>query len=83
MGREEAMKNIIILLIGSLLCSAPKISSSCTTFCLDKGGHLVFGKNFGWIQNDGLVFVNKRGVVKTARSGGEVCSPASWTSQIW
>jgi len=66
--KEAVMKNIMILLIVSLLCIVPKISNSCTTFCLDKGGHLVFGKNFGWIQNDGLVFVNKRGVLKIARS---------------
>jgi choloylglycine hydrolase len=75
------MKNIIILLMGALLCIAPKTSNSCTTFCLDKGGHLVFGKNFGWIQNDGLVFVNKRGVVKTARSDEKAANPATWTSK--
>jgi len=75
------MKNIIILLIVSLLCSAPKIGHSCTTFCLDKGGHLVFGKNLGWIQNDGLVFVNKRGVLKTAMSDGKVDNSATWTSK--
>ena len=75
------MKNRIILLVVFFLCIVPKIGHSCTTFCLDKGGHLIFGKNFGWIQNDGLVFVNKRGVLKTARSDGEVGSPATWTSK--
>ena len=67
--------------MGALLCIAPKTSNSCTTFCLDKGGNLVFGKNFGWIQNDGLVFVNKRGVLKTARSGEKAANPATWTSK--
>ena len=75
------MKNIIILFIVCFLSIVPEISHSCTTFCLDKGGHLIFGKNFGWIQNDGLVFVNKRGVIKTARSDGKVGNPATWTSK--
>jgi choloylglycine hydrolase len=64
-----------------LIALIPQTSHSCTTFCLDKGGNLVFGKNFGWIQNDGLVFVNKRGVLKTAKSVGEVCNPPTWTSK--
>ena len=62
-GKGDIMKKIIIVLIISLLCITPKISSSCTTFCLDKGGNLVFGKSFGWIQSDGLVFVNKRSIL--------------------
>jgi choloylglycine hydrolase len=80
--REEVMKKIIIVLIVSFFCIAPKISKSCTTFCIDEGRYLVLGKNFGWIQNDGLLFVNKRGVLKTAKSGEEVCTPATWTSKF-
>ena len=61
-----------------LICLIPQVSQPCTTFCLDKGGHLVFGKNVDWIQNDGLVFVNKRGVLKTAMSDGKVGNLATW-----
>ena len=62
----------------------PQVSQPCTTFCLDKGGQLVFGKNYGWTQNDGLVFVNKRGVLKTATLGPtkeSISQPARWTSK--
>jgi choloylglycine hydrolase len=75
------MKNIIILLITFLLCIAPKISNSCTTFCLDKGEDLVFGKNVDWMQANGFVFINKRGVLKTAISTEKVDNLATWTSK--
>ncbi len=62
------MKNLITLLIVSLLFIVPKIGYPCSTFCLDKGEHLLVGKNVDWIQGDGFVFINKRGVLKTAMS---------------
>lgn len=50
---------------------------ACTTFCLKRNGEILFGKNYDWMIGDGLVFVNKRGVAKTA-SG---TNPAKWTSR--
>lgn len=50
---------------------------ACTTFCFDAGGALVFGRNYDWGVGDGLVIVNKRGVVKKAYTTDH---PARWTS---
>ena len=75
------MKNLITLLIVSLLFIVPKIGYPCSTFCLDKGDHLIFGKNVDWIQDDGFVFVNKRGVLKTAMSVEKDDNLATWTSK--
>lgn len=55
-------------------------AEACTTFCLRRGPALVFGKNYDWVVPDGLLFVNKRGVAKTALlPPGE--RPASWVSK--
>ena len=75
------MKNLITLLIVSLLFILPKIGYPCSTFCLDKGEHLVFGKNVDWMQSDGFVFINKRGVLKTAMLAWNVDNLATWTSK--
>ena len=42
------------------------VANSCTTFCLDHGGRLVFGRNHDWNVGDGLVIINKRDVTKTS-----------------
>jgi penicillin V acylase-like amidase (Ntn superfamily) len=79
--REEVMMNVITLLIVALLFIVPKIGYPCSTFCLDKGEHLVFGKNLDWIQDNGFVFINKRGVLKTAMLAWNVDNLATWTSK--
>jgi len=55
-------------------------ADACTTFCLHKGSAAVFGKNYDWHFDDGLVMVNKRGVAKTATPPPEGV-PARWTSR--
>lgn len=52
---------------------------ACTTFCLKNKGEVLFGKNYDWMIGDGLVFVNKRGVEKTAMSESSP-NPAKWIS---
>lgn len=52
---------------------------SCTTFCIHTSDELVFGKNYDWSIGDGIVFVNKRGVVKTAFT--KKGTPAEWVSK--
>jgi len=47
-------------------CLLLTVAISCTTFCLDHGGRLVFGRNFDWNVGDGLVIINKRDVAKTS-----------------
>ncbi len=66
---------IIILMI--IITADPVIS--CTTFCIHTGDELVFGRNYDWTAGDGIVFVNKRDVVKTAFT--KKGSPAEWVSK--
>ena len=55
-------------------------ADACTTFCLRKGSTAVFGKNYDWHFDDGLVLVNKRGVAKSATPPTDG-APARWTSR--
>ena len=61
----------------------PQVSQSCTTFCLDKGGQLLFGRNYDFMVDDCLVIVNKRGVKKCAliNHTKSIGQPVSWTSK--
>jgi len=54
----------------------------CTAIVLDNGGHGVFGANFdhSW-TDEGLVFVNQRGVVKSSVSGEDVRDRTYWTTR--
>ena len=56
------------------------VSFACTTFCLVRNGEVLFGKNYDWMVGDGLIFVNKRGVEKSAVSEGR-STPARWVSK--
>jgi len=52
----------------------------CTAFVLDNSGHTVFGANFDHnLTDEGLVFINKRGVVKTSIHAGTTGRYARWT----
>jgi len=53
---------------------------ACTTFCLVGKGEVLFGANYDWNIGDGLIFVNKHGVVKTAQVG-DSSKPAKWVSK--
>jgi len=66
---------IVILMI--FLTANP--GYSCTTFCIHTGDELVFGRNYDWSVGDGIVFVNKRDVVKTAFT--KKGTPAVWVSK--
>ena len=71
-------QSIVSFLVFVLLLS--HVSFACTTFCLRHNGEVLFGKNYDWMVGDGLIFVNKRGVEKSAVSEG-VPNPARWVSQ--
>lgn len=70
------IKSALCLLI--LLSLFAVDAFACTTFCLKRNGEVLFGKNYDWMIGDGLIFVNKRGVAKTAMSGA---NSAKWTSR--
>ncbi len=52
----------------------------CSAIVLDNHGHAVFGANFDHnLTDEGLVFINKRGVVKTSIHAGTTGRYARWT----
>jgi penicillin V acylase-like amidase (Ntn superfamily) len=61
--------------------SLPPAEGACTSFCLDNGGHAVFGSNYDNEIWEGLLFVNKRGVTKTGWEAGTSGNYARWTAQ--
>lgn len=67
---------VFVALLGAL---APRTADACSTLCLRHEGRIVFGKNYDWNVEDGLLMVNKRGV--TRRSADEDAKNAArWTS---
>lgn len=69
----------VVLFLGLVLLLG-HVSFACTTFCLKHNGEVLFGKNYDWMVGDGLIFVNKRGIEKSAVSEGRP-NPARWVSQ--
>jgi len=61
----------------------PETGQPCTTFCFGHNGQQVFGKNYDWILERGLVLTNKRRVLKTAMpgTGKDPGQYARWTSK--
>jgi len=57
------------------------VGGACTSFCLDSGGHAVFGTNYDNEIWEGLLFVNKRGVTKTGWEAGSSGKYARWTAE--
>jgi len=71
------LKNVVWLTVLLLLLLSAR-SNACSTFYIADQAHPVFGKNYDWEVDDGLVIVNKRRVTKTAFSE----QPAlTWTSK--
>jgi choloylglycine hydrolase len=70
-------RSLFLLAVASLLVCA-RSSAACTSFCYESTGTRVFGKNYDWSVEEGLVIVNKRNVTKTALTTD---NPATWTSQ--
>ena len=61
------MKNIIKYSLSLLLILFGQgWGLACTTFCLDHDGRPFYGRNFDWRLGGGSIYINKRGVEKTA-----------------
>jgi choloylglycine hydrolase len=67
----------IILMIAAGVAAPAHPAGACSTFCAAGAAGPVFGKNYDWEIENGLVVVNKRGVSKTAMTSD---NPARWTS---
>ncbi len=77
--RRLAMLSFLLVFFFCLLSNE---SEGCTTFYLGEGEHPVFGKNYDWMVEDGLVIINKRGVKKIAlQQPNQTGEPFSWTSK--
>lgn len=55
------------------------LSYSCTTFLIKSENEIVFGRNYDFIIGYGIIFINKKSVVKTAFT--ESINPAKWVSK--
>lgn len=61
------------------LCAVPAPSHPCTTLGFVAGGQVLVGKNYDWDIGDGMLVVDKRGMVKQSVAGA---NPARWTSRL-
>lgn len=67
-----------LLLVAAAFLS--REACACTTFCLERNGSRVFGKNYDFGIGYGMLVVNKRGVSKVAFVAPPN-APARWTSR--
>ena len=71
------MKKIVVLIF---LCLFLTDIFACTTFCINKNGQIVFGRNYDWVTGAGIVNTNQRGLFKTAVNSAHNES-ISWVSK--
>jgi choloylglycine hydrolase len=57
------MKQSVLLI---LLFVSIDGTNACTTFFIHFNGKMVFGRNYDWMADDGMVCTNQRGLVKTS-----------------
>src|SRR4030095_7223814 len=72
------MKKILALVI--IIYSHVSFLHACTTFFINKNGQMVFGRNYDWITDEGMVCTNLKGLSNTSMQteNGET---TSWISQ--
>ncbi len=71
------MRRFAFVIVCAAIMAGASSVHACTTFCFERNGTRVFGKNYDWNVEDGMIVVNKRGVTKTAFTTED---PARWTS---
>lgn len=72
------MRRVLLLLVLAAIAWGTS-ARACTTFCMTDDGPIVYGKNYDWEVEEGMLFVNKRGVEKTASTR---INPAHWRSRL-
>ena len=70
---KKALSFLLLFFFGEILFA-------CTTFCINKNGQVVFGRNYDWITGAGIVNTNLRGLFKTSMNTGSGAT-ASWVSK--
>ncbi|MBD3160481.1 MAG: linear amide C-N hydrolase [Candidatus Eisenbacteria bacterium] len=78
--RVRMLRRVLPLLIWSaFVLGLPPAPRACTTFCVETDDGWIFGRNYDWDVEVGLVVVNKRGVAKRSFVEDD---PASWVSRF-
>ncbi len=74
------MKRLILVLVVCAVSSGIHgAADACSTFCFVSEDGPIFGKNYDWTVDDGLLIVNKRGVAKVSMAQD---NPACWTPRF-
>jgi len=60
----------------------PTATTACTAFCFDTPDGPIFGANLDLRWRDGLIFVNPRGLAKTAYMLNSEGEPLRWSSRF-
>ena len=58
------MKKTLALVI--IIYSHVSFLHACTTFFINKNGQMVFGRNYDWVTDAGMVCTNLKGLSKTS-----------------
>ena len=73
--------NKVVFLISVFLLLLPVLAYPCTTLFLPQSPHQVVAANMDWSTGTGLMFINKRDVLKTSAFVNPPLTPLQWTSQ--
>ena len=68
----------LIAIASLLLCIT--VAQACTTFFIHHNGKMVFGRNYDWMADAGMVCSNQRGLAKTSMKTDDG-KTISWISQ--
>jgi penicillin V acylase-like amidase (Ntn superfamily) len=71
------MKRIIIFFI----LFGMYTGNACTTFFINYNGQMVFGRNYDWIADAGMICTNQKGLAKTSMKNNDGTT-ISWISQF-
>jgi choloylglycine hydrolase len=69
----------LIAIASLLLCIT--VAQACTTFFIHHNGKMVFGRNYDWMADAGMVCTNQRGLAKTSMKTDDG-KTISWISQF-
>jgi penicillin V acylase-like amidase (Ntn superfamily) len=71
------MKKLFAFLLLFISCIS---AFPCTTFFINKNGQMIFGRNYDWVTDAGMVCTNLRGLSKTSMKADEGTT-ISWVAQ--
>lgn len=69
-----------LILVGFICLAILQLANGCTTFFINKNGQLIFGRNYDWITDAGMVCTNLKGLFKTSATVPDG-NTVNWTSK--